>query len=134
MYYHQAIIQPYQNQFRGSVVKDFNNNTNKNRWRVVSIKEVTTRTRIIYGIWSIKLKIYILSRIVMKWKSSITIYREQKDHGLNYTEPYSYVASCYTIRTILTQDQVHPKMSPTLLLSGMYQKSFIYHGNRTNYE
>ena len=31
-------------------------------------------------------------------------------------------------------DLFHPKMSPTLSLSGMHQKSFIYHTNSTNYQ
>ena len=33
-----------------------------------------------------------------------------------------------------TFDLFHPKMYPTLSFSGMYQKSYIYHRNRTNYQ
>ena len=51
MYYHQAMKQPDQNQFREAMVKDFNNHTDGNNFKLVTTKEVPTRTKIIYAIW-----------------------------------------------------------------------------------
>ena len=54
MYYHQAMIQLDRNQFRESMVKEFNNHTKRKHCKVVPMNDVTTVTRILYSIWSIK--------------------------------------------------------------------------------
>ena len=35
---------------------------------------------------------------------------------------------------VSSKDLVHTKITPTLSFSGKYQKPFIYHRNRTNYQ
>ena len=40
----------------------------------------------------------------------------------------------YDRNTVATLDLVHPKMSPTLTFSIMYQKQLIYRRIRTNYK
>ena len=74
MYYPQAIKYPDPNQFREEMVKYFNNHTGRNPWKVVPIEDVPAWTRILYSIWSMKLKRDILSGRVIKYKASLTIY------------------------------------------------------------
>ena len=47
MYYHQYMKQTEKNQFRQSMVNDFNNHTDIKHWKVVQIKEFPAGTRIL---------------------------------------------------------------------------------------
>ena len=85
LYYHQAMKHPDLKQFREAMIKEFKENTYRKHWKVLPIKEVPTGTRIIYSIWSIKRKKYILYGIVIKFKSGLTLNGCQKYHGKNYT-------------------------------------------------
>ena len=71
----------------------FINHTDMNHWKILRIKEVPRGTRIIDTIWSTKQNTDILSGIVIKWKSSLIVYREQKLHVVSYTETYAPVSS-----------------------------------------
>ena len=84
---------PNQKQLKETAVKEFNGYTDKKYWKLVSTKEVPRGTRIIDTIWSTKQNTDILSGIVIKWKSSLIVYREQKLHVVSYTETYAPVSS-----------------------------------------
>ena len=60
------------------MVKEFNNMTEVNHWKVVPIKEVPTGTRILDTIWKMKKKNDILSVRVMIWKSIQNIHEVVK--------------------------------------------------------
>ena len=50
MYYHQATKKSFQKKLREAMVKELNNHTRRKDWKVVTIKEVPTGTRILDAI------------------------------------------------------------------------------------
>ena len=57
---------------------------------------------------------------------------KSKDNFVSPSAEIEKISKEYTKTQKATNDLVHPKMSPTLSFSGMYQKPFIYHRNSTN--
>ena len=94
--------QPDLKKSREAMVKEFNNNTERNHWKVVPIKEFLTGTRVLDDIWSMKRKRDILSESVTKFISRLVVHGGKQYYGVNNTEIYAPVESWYTILTILT--------------------------------
>ena len=107
------------------MVKEFNDHTKRNHWKLLPTKEVTTGTKKLDAILSIELKRDILSGRVMKWKSKMTVHRGQQGHGVNYTETYAHMTSCYTIQTLLTLALINKWYTRTVYCLLAYPKAPI---------
>ena len=83
------------------MVKEFNDHTEGNHWKIIPNKEVPTVTRILYAIFKMKRKRDVLYGRVITWISIMTIQGGKQEHGVKYTETYAPVTSWYTIQTLL---------------------------------
>jgi hypothetical protein len=98
---HEALKQPDAEEFKKAMVKEVQDHTTRNHWKVMEKKDVPQGETILPAVWSMKRKRRIATREVYKWKSRLNLGGHKMIYGKHYDQTYAPALSWSTIRLFL---------------------------------
>ena len=84
MYWHQAMRQQDAIHFKNAVIKEFNDHTKRNHWKLIERSRVPDGKNILPAVWAMKRKRDIKTRKVIKYKARLNIHGGKQVFGEDY--------------------------------------------------
>ena len=101
MYFHEAMKEPDREEFVKAMQKEVESHTANEVWELVPASKMPKGIKPLPAVWAMKRKRKIATREVYKWKARLNIDGSKQEHGINYWETFSPVASWAAIRLVL---------------------------------
>jgi predicted SnoaL-like aldol condensation-catalyzing enzyme len=101
LYMHEAMKAPDAEQFKESMRREVNEHTRKGHWKVIHKEDVSSNSKILPAVWSMKRKRRIETREVYKQKARLNLGGHKQEYGVHYRETYSPVVRSTSIRLML---------------------------------
>ena len=101
MYYHEAMKAPDKENFKEAMRQEVNSHTENEVWELVPAASVPEGVKVLPSVWAMKRKRKIATREVYKWKARLNVDGSKQEHGINFWDTFSPVASWAAIRLVL---------------------------------
>lgn len=102
LYLDEALMQPDRHEFVKAMLKEVRDHERRGHWKVIPKWMVPPGRRILPAVWSMARKRELLSGLVYKWKSRLTLGGHKQVAGQDYELTFAPVVAWPTIRLFLT--------------------------------
>lgn len=102
MYLDEALMQPDRHEFVKAMLKEVRDHERRGHWKVIPKWMVPPGRRILPAVWSMARKRELLSGLIYKWKSRLTLGGHKQVAGQDYELTFAPVVAWPTIRLFLT--------------------------------
>ena len=116
MYYHEAMREPYIDQFLQAVDKEVNTQIESDVIRLVDKEQVPLGTKVFAVVWALRRKKKFLTGKISKYKARMNLDGSKQSKGVHYDQSYAPVVTWHSIQLMLALD----------LLNGWHKKKIDY--------